>query len=582
MAENKIRVLPPEVVNKISAGEVVERPASVVKELIENSVDAGARRIIVEIKKGGAELIKVSDNGCGMSAPDAWLCLRRHSTSKLKTAGDLERVTTMGFRGEALPSIASVSRMSIKTRAAEDETGIVIHAEGGNVSREEIIAPPPGTEITVEQLFFNTPARRKFLKAASTELAHINNIITSQALGGAGIHFELFHNGKLLLRAPGTDNPEDRVLDLFGAELKELLIVFEAEESGASIKGLLSGPEYSRPRNSHMFFFVNGRPVNSKLLNHAVLEAYRPLIPGDRFPFTSLFVRVDPGMADVNIHPRKTEVKFLDPGKIHAMVGGAVREALNTGASVPFVFKNGSGGDYNRQSRIFEAVKKYSSKETAPEPGFDFMPGYKTGGKPSDEYPRESAALRTLFQAHSAYIVSEDEAGLILIDQHAAHEKILYEKLRLQHEKGGIPVQNLLSPRAVETSAKEASFIRENAGLLEKSGFSAENFGRNAFILRTIPAALEKADPVRLFLDIVSDLLETGKPGGFEKILDGILCSAACRAAVKAGEKLEQEEMQWIVSELGGLTAPYSCPHGRPSMIRLEFSDIAKKFRRTP
>ncbi len=581
MAENKIRVLPPEVVNKISAGEVVERPASVVKELIENSVDAGAQRITVEIKKGGSELIKVSDNGCGMSAPDARLCLHRHSTSKLRTAEDIERVATLGFRGEALPSIASVSRMSIKTRAADDETGIFIHADGGEASREEIIAPAAGTEITVEQLFFNTPARRKFLKSASTELAHISNIITSQALAGPGIHFELFHNGKLLIRAPRTNNPEDRVLDLFGAELKGHLISFEAEGGGAAVKGMLSGPEYSRTRNNCMFFFVNGRPVKSKLLNHAVLEACRPLIPGDRFPFISLFVHIDPAMVDVNIHPRKTEVKFLNPGGVHDLLGRTLREALNTGAGVPSVFKNAAGGDYNRQSRIFEAVHKYTSGDTAAAPAFNFLPA-RAGETPPDENINESSAARPLAQANSMYIISEDEAGLILIDQHAAHEKILYEKLRAQYERGGIPVQNLLSPCAVELSAKESAFVEENLELLEKSGFSAEPFGQNAFLVRTVPAALEKADPKRLFLDMASDLSEAGKPLEFEKMINGIICSAACHAAVKAGEKLEQEEMRWIVSALGGLSSPYSCPHGRPSMIRLEFSEIAKKFRRSP
>ncbi len=578
MAANKIRVLPVEIVNKISAGEVVERPASVVKELVENSVDAEAGRIIVEIGKGGSELIRTSDDGCGMSDDDALLCMDRHSTSKLETAGDIARVTTLGFRGEALPSIASVSRMSISTRSQDDETGIVIHAEGGRIKRREKTASPPGTEVSVRDLFFNTPARRKFLKSVSTELAHISNIVTAQALARPDIHFELTHNGRLLLRAPRADKLPDRLLALFGPEASRNLIPFKKEQGGALAEGMLSSPEYTRTQNNCMFFFVNGRAVKSRLLHHAVLLAYRPLIPADRFPFICLFVSVDPGLVDVNIHPRKTEVKFLNPGRMHDFIEGAVKDSLNTAASLPPAFKENEEGASASRTRIFEAVGKYASGENGDGPLFDFSPGYKSGS--GDEAPRAHAGKAPM-QARSSYIVTEDSESIIIIDQHAAHEKILYEKLRSQYEKGGIPVQNLLSPCTVEPGPAESTLLRENLDRLEKAGFSAEDFGQNAFILRTVPAALEKAEPGRLFLDIASDLLETGQPDELEKTINRILCSAACHAAVKAGDRLEVEEMRWIVAALGRLRSPYSCPHGRPSMIRLEFNELAKKFRRT-
>lgn len=575
MAENKIRVLPVEIVNKISAGEVVERPASVVKELVENSVDAGAERITVEIRKGGSELIKTADDGCGMSDEDALLCMERHSTSKLETAGDIGRVTTLGFRGEALPSIASVSRMSIKTRSEDYETGIVVHAEGGRIKRREKTAAPPGTEVNVRDLFFNTPARRKFLKSVSTELAHISNIVTSQALSRADIHFELIHNGKFLLRAPRADKLRDRLLALFGAEAARHLIPFEKEREGAVAGGMLSNPEYSRTQNNCMFFFVNGRAVKSRLLHHAVLQAYRPLIPADRFPFICLFISVDPGLVDVNIHPRKTELKFLSPGKIHDFIENAVRDALNTPDSLPSMLKE--NGNSASRAAIFEAVGKYASEKKHSEHVFDFTPGYKH----SPGEPGAASGGKTPLQAGLSYIITEDAEGIIIIDQHAAHEKILYEKLRSQHEKGLIPVQHLLSPCTVEPGAAESALLRENLGQLKKAGFEAEDFGPNAFILRTVPAALEKAEPGRLFLDMASDLLETGQPAELEKIINRILCSAACHAAVKAGDRLEVEEMSWIVSALGKLNSPYSCPHGRPSMIRLEFNELARRFKRT-
>ncbi len=580
--ETDIRILPDDVVNKISAGEVVERPASAVKELVENSVDAGAGRIIVELLKGGSELIRVSDNGRGMTEKDAELSIERHSTSKLRSSEDIGRVLTLGFRGEALPSIASVSQMKIKTRHEGEETGILLDIDAGRITRKEKIAPPPGTEISVEHLFFNTPARRKFLKTVPTELGHISSIVTSEALPLLNIHFELWHNGKLLIRAPETSKLYDRIIELYGPDLEGSLVPIEAGRDDIRIEGMISSPQFSRTQASLMQFFVNGRPVKSRLLAHAALEEYRPLIPGDRYPFMAVFISMDPSLADVNIHPRKTEVKFLSPDRIHSLMGKAVRDALNTAASVPSAFGEASAHGGAGSKNVFESVRRYASKSFLSEPGFVFMPGAGSPEKTGHSVNAGDSSLsRSLVQAKSMYIIYEDESGLVLIDQHAAHEKILYEKLLAAHNRGGIPVQNLLTPYTIEVSREEAFFLEENAGAFSKAGFCFENFGEKTFILRSVPAAMDKADPKRLFLDMVSDLMETGKPSHLEKDINRVLSSAACHGAVKAGEKLSQEEMRWITSEISRLESPYSCPHGRPSMIRIDFSEIAKKFKRT-
>lgn len=570
MAQGRIRVLPPEVAGKISAGEVVERPASAVKELLENSVDAGASKITVEIKKGGSELIRVSDDGCGMNRADALLSLERHSTSKLRDESGIGHVVTLGFRGEALPSIASVSKFRMSTRPADEETGVIIEAEGGRIRREEITARPPGTEIRVEHLFFNTPARRKFLKSPSTETSHINNIACAQAAACLQIHFELVHNGRLFFRLPRAGSLRERVLGIFGSELENFLIDVEKEKNGVRVSGVISAPGYTRTQGNRMLFFVNGRPVRSRIFTHALLESYRPLIPGDRFPFSAIFLEIDPQLVDVNIHPRKTEVKFMEPGAIHGLLGLAAEEALNSREPEKYVF-GGAAPKQGGQSGIFEAVRRFTSTGADFQPAFEFAPG---------RLPDAAGAPSHLFQAQNSYIVAEDKCGLIIIDQHAAHERILYEKLKKHYSEGFIPAQRLLAPHPCEFSAGEAAFIEDNLELLGKSGFTAEPFGQNSFILRTIPAELKKADPGRLFSDVVSDLMETGICGELKKNIDRIICSSACRGAVMAGDRLGPDEMRWIVAELFRLDQPHSCPHGRPAVIRLDFSEIARKFKR--
>ncbi len=602
----KIQILPEEVINKIAAGEIVERPASVVKELVENSIDAGATRITVEIKKGGRDLIKVTDNGKGMTREDALLSLERHSTSKIRTAEEIENIDTLGFRGEALPSIAAVSRMELTTRATEAEAGVRIKLEGNKVKTVRETGCPVGTSVSVEQLFFNTPARRKFLKTIPTEMGHIINTLSQEALTRRETSFELTHNGKLILKAPAGTNLLERILYLYGNDMRDSLIPFDGKNDWIEARGFLAKPEYARSGTQLMVTFVNKRPVRSKILSHAILAGYRPLLPRDRFPAIFLFIEIKPELIDVNIHPQKSEVKFQETNAVHDFVSQLIGDSLGKGETVPELLP-GTGLDAKREKGIKEAVEKYmAGKSPLPPLSRDCNPpfdpplirgvgGIKEGGIARYEQTTlgempvtgEGTAEREkisdyvpMAQLHNTYIAAETRESIILIDQHAAHERILYEQLGEEFKKTRIASQRLLIPFSIELSRAGAALISEKTDVFNSAGFDVEHFGENSFTLRAIPASLNRAEPRRLFLEVVDDLLTLGKIKEQSEFMDKMITVMACRGAIKAGDKLQEDEMRGLIQNLSKTQSPYFCPHGRPTIIRLTLRELEKRFKR--
>jgi DNA mismatch repair protein MutL len=586
----KIQILPEEVINKIAAGEIVERPASVVKELVENSIDAGATRITVEIKKGGRDLIKVTDNGKGMTREDALLSLERHSTSKIRTAEEIENIDTLGFRGEALPSIAAVSRMELTTRATEAEAGVRIRLEGNKVKTVRETGCPAGTSVSVEQLFFNTPARRKFLKTIPTEMGHIINTLSQEALTRRETSFELTHNGKLLLKAPAGTDLLERILYLYGNDMRDSLIPFDGKNDWIEARGFLAKPEYARSGTQLMVTFVNKRPVRSKILSHAILAGYRPLLPRDRFPAIFLFIEIKPELIDVNIHPQKSEVKFQETNAVHDFVSQLMGDSLGKGETVP-KFPSGTPAGKEREKGIREAVEKYMGRgkqltreREAKEGG---TARYEQTTLSEMPVTGEAAAEREkisdyvpMAQLHNTYIVAETRESIVLIDQHAAHERILYEQLGEEFKKTRIASQRLLIPFSIELSRAGAALISEKTDVFNSAGFDVEHFGENSFTLRAIPASLNRAEPRRLFLEVVDDLLTLGKIKEQSEFMDKMITVMACRGAIKAGDKLQEDEMRGLIRNLSKTQSPYFCPHGRPTVIRLTLIELEKRFKR--
>ena len=581
----KIQILPEEVINKIAAGEIVERPASVVKELVENSIDAGATRITVEIKKGGRDLIRVADNGKGMTREDALLSLERHSTSKIRTAEEIENIDTLGFRGEALPSIAAVSRMELTTRATEAEAGVRIRLEGNKIKTVRETGCPAGTSVSVEQLFFNTPARRKFLRTIPTEMGHITNTLSQEALTRRETSFELTHNGKLLLKAPAGTDLLERILYLYGNDMRDSLIPFDGRNDWIEAHGFLAKPECDRSGTHLMITFVNKRPVRSKILSHAILAGYRPLLPRDRFPAIFLFIEIKPELIDVNIHPQKSEVKFQETNAVHDFVSQLIGDSLGKGETIPELLP-GTGPDAKRVEGIKEAVKKYMAGAGS-HPVERGTARYEQTTLGEMPVTGEGAAEREnisdyvpMAQLHNTYIVAETRESIVLVDQHAAHERILYEQLGEEFKKTRIASQRLLIPFSIELSRAGAALISEKTDVFNSAGFDVEHFGENSFTLRAIPASLNRAEPRRLFLEVVDDLLTPGKIKEQSEFMDKMITIMACRGAIKAGDKLQEDEMRALIRNLSKTQSPYFCPHGRPTVIRLTLRELEKRFKR--
>lgn len=621
-----IRILPEILSNKIAAGEVVERPASVVKELVENALDAGSSRIIVEVEKGGRKLIRVSDNGCGMSYDDALLSVERYATSKIRDDADLFSIRTLGFRGEALPSIAAVSRFVMETRAESSDSGTRIEIQGGTLRNVSELGAPVGTMITVKDLYFNTPARRKFMKSAGTEMGHIGDTLAGIALGQPGVRFSLLHNGKDLRNWPAVDNPLQRAGDVLGQNLQRELCPVGYEGENIRISGRISLPSQYRATSSSIYLYVNGRWIKDRMVQHAIFSGYRGRLMKGQFPLAVLFITLAPDQVDVNVHPAKSEVRFVQQKAVHQAVSHAVSAALRQAGYDKEVGNDGADEipaahlPENRQSfsartlpfseaekippphpsEISEGLSSYASLTGEKETVTPFQQKEEEVSAHRQSIPAENTSdinripdkrqgkktfreLRIIGQFHRTYILCESDRGLILIDQHAAHERIVYEELKERAAKHKSLSQRLLIPETLELSYKETAMMEKLLPRFAENGFEIEPFGGNTFAVKSAPAILAEKEISPLIAEILERMTEIGvdTEADLEKNRDEMLILTACHGAVRAGQTLSREEMQALLRQMDQCENPSNCPHGRPTWIRWGVRFLEKSFRRT-
>jgi DNA mismatch repair protein MutL len=679
----KIHVLPERVANQIAAGEVVERPASVVKELLENALDAGSTRIRIQVEAGGKKLIQITDNGCGMVRDDAMLAFERHATSKIKNTEDLLSISTLGFRGEALPSIASVARLHLETRAEEEAAGTVLEINGGKILRVEEAGLPLGTSITIRDLFFNTPARKKFLRSESTELSHIASLVTHYALAHPEKHIELHSATNALLVAPPVTDHRERVYQVFGRETLDQLIPLAAvqplerlglpqpppwrsgggaiAESAAEGEGLQTGvsashefgdlrlhgfvskPEIQKLNRNSIYIFVNGRLIRDRLIQHAITEAYRNILPPTVFPVVLLFMEMPTAEVDVNVHPSKTEVRFRQQTVIHDFARESIRAALmkarpvpqflteigaqpsaNPGLSSPLrsnphfaadslpadglqrapwrdLYQPATEGGFALQapavptiaaSFAFEggiAVEANAavSLERAPEGAIAQQPVPDHGCAPpiaQEPHPAPTLeslrTLRPLGQIRNSFILAVNEDGLWIIDQHVAHERVLFERILRQRAAQRVESQRLLMPLVIELTLAQQAIFSDIAEELARNGFEAEPFGARSVAVKVAPAGVDAAQIEHMLSEIFEQLTREDQAINLEAVRTRIAASIACHAAIKVNMPLEQNKMEWLLAELAKTEHPMSCPHGRPVVLRYSMQDIQKAFKR--
>ena len=672
----RIHVLPEHVANKIAAGEVVERPASVVKELLENALDAGATRIKISIEAGGKKLIQITDNGCGMVRDDAMLAFERHATSKIKDAEDLLSVATLGFRGEALPSIASVSRLHLETCAEKASSGTILEINGGKIARVEEAGLPEGTSITVRDLFFNTPARKKFLKAESTELSHIASLVTHYALAHPEKHFELHSATNAMLVAPPVAGYSERVYQVFGKETLDQLIPLaavqplervglpqpppwrskesdnEGEASPADpgemrLHGFVSKPEIQKLNRNSIFVFVNGRLIRDRLVQHGLTEAYRNITPPTVYPVVLLFLELPPGEVDVNVHPSKTEVRFRQPSVMHDFVRDTVRAALMKArpapqftteihahatagsgltpgareweppsdldsasgaparplyepasgfalqapaappASARFQFEGGIALEANAAIPVARALETRFTEavpDTIPDngcaPAIDAPRSENENASQEDSTLAALSTLRPLGHIRNSFILAVNDDGLWIVDQHVAHERVLFERILRQRTAQKVESQRLLMPIILELSPAQQAVFSEIAGELQHNGFEAEPFGARSVAVKVAPAGVDAAAVEHMLHELLDQISREEQSLNLEKIRARIAASIACHAAIKVNMPLEQNKMDWLLEELAKTDHPMSCPHGRPVVLRYSVKDIQKAFKR--
>lgn len=594
-----IQILPDTLINKIAAGEVVERPASVVKELVENALDAGATDIAVDAEQAGRRLIRISDNGGGMSREDARIAFERHATSKISSEQDLEQITTMGFRGEALSSIASVAQVRLLTAQQGAAAGTLIEIDGGVVKTVAEAAAAPGTIIEVNHLFYNTPARLKFLKSPSTELSHIIDAVSHQAMAHPAVRFRLTHDTKSLLDLPSTASLHDRAFQVFGRELSDNLREFYGTREPVRVFGLIGQPNYSRADKSYQEFYVNKRYVRNPALSHALYQAYSDLLMRDRHPAGFIFLELAPSLVDVNVHPAKAEVRFRNQSQIHDLVREVIREALCRSPAAPELSPDrtaSSGGG------VREAVADYLVSSTGPDCRAKAQSPHFFGRRKSDltanlPLPHDAAPSETVepmaafpsfekevlipvAQVHNSYIVAQFADGMALIDQHAAHERVLFERLQNQHRLGTVAVQDLLLPIQVELSSSERERLQDHLQELRDMGFVIEAFGGGTFLIKAVPALVVGGDYKQLFFDILDEIKVHGKNGKIESLRNDILSVLACHPAIKVHRRLSLREMEDLIRNLFSCRMPHSCPHGRPTVVRFSIDEIRKMFKR--
>lgn len=608
--KQKIQILPEQLCNQIAAGEVVERPASVVKELLENSFDAGATEICIEVERGGKRLIRIVDDGCGMGRDDAFLCLERHATSKIRNEADLFALHTLGFRGEALPSIASVCRMHLQSCVPGGEEGWEIVAEGGQIKRAGAIGIPPGTSIEVRDLFFNTPARRKFLRKDETEFGHIADIVTRLALASPGVQFRLLHNGRALIEVYRQSGLAERIGALLGRPLLADLIPVDADGgSDLKLRGFVSQPSVHRSTTGAMYTFINGRYIRDRVVQHALLDGFRNILVKGRYPVVVLFLEIDPSLVDVNVHPTKHEVRFRDQRLVHDFITSAVREVLrpsgwlkepgahesSIAADLPHSSERPIGSvtpaaetvrDYRHE--VQESLQLYgrtqpSLAERAYTPPVSPVPPILPLPVRADFVETQGffCSLRIIGQYRNSYIVCQDGNDLVLIDQHAAHERIGFERIRKQFLSGRIERQALLFPVVIELDFREAEQFGGQLEHLDRLGFDIEHFGGKSFVLKGVPRFLDQTEAEQLVRDIASETTLIGKSVLAEDSLDKVFILMACHGVIRANQALTLPEMSALLKELDSADFSAHCPHGRPVMVRQGLADIEKMFKRS-
>ncbi len=585
---SRIRLLPDIVASQVAAGEVVERPASVVKELIENSIDAGARKIEILIRRGGISLVRVIDDGCGMDRDDALLSLERHATSKIRSAADLAAIATLGFRGEALPSIASVSRFRLTTRELSAVAGTEIIVNGGKIDIVRDGGEAPGTQVEVRSLFYNLPARRKFLRSENTETRNIEHQLQLQAIGHPQIAFAFVRDARLVFQLPPAASLHDRIRDLHGNELLErLLPVNGAGLNKIDVSGLIGQAGLSRQTRTQQLVFVNGRAVESPVVTAALREGYHTALMKGQFPVTFLFLHLDPASVDVNVHPTKREVRFRDPTAVREAVVNSIRRTLE-----------GGRGDWQEKFRApaatipEEAIVDVASRPESLSPAAtpqrvipsraDGEGPHKLSGESSRQEMRKPPSTTQQFQIigvlNKLYILMENADGLVLVDQHAAHERILFEELRRRMEEQGVLSQKLLIPQTFDLPPRDAEWVERNLPILQKMGIGVEGFGPNTFKIDSLPAFLQASDPISFMQRVIDDLKSASNSSS--ALREEMIAMTVCRHAVKANDPLRYLEIEKLIQDLLECDLPYCCPHGRPTMIQISLAELEKKFGR--
>jgi DNA mismatch repair protein MutL len=591
-----IKILPANVASQIAAGEVVERPASVVKELVENSIDAGARKLRVETEAGGIRRIRVDDDGSGVPSKEVELAFMRHATSKLSSAEDLSHITTLGFRGEALASIAAVSRMSFETRTAADPAGTSVRLEAGTLHSRTPSGRPSGTSVTVSDLFFNLPVRRKFLRSERTERGHIDRWLTRYAMAYPNTSFEVVHSGRTTFQSVGNGRLRDVLISVYGLEIGASAIEIAPErnpsELGIEVSGLVCPPAIHRANRAYITLFVNGRWISDSQLTYAVVQAYHTFLPGGRYPLAVVMLRLPPEDVDVNVHPAKAQVRFTQSDSVFRAVQKAVRRTLLELAPVPTVstaagLRSGASdttwstvhtADMNAQLQRLESKPRHldAGLERSPQlPQLDTVQG-RAGPRPAGG---RLPPLRVIGQVGTTYIVAEGPDGIYLIDQHAAHERILFERIMEDRARSAVASQTLLEPLAFAPSPESSPVLEEHLDELSSVGFQMEPFGKGTLLVRALPAVVGSQSPAEILEDIASALLSGDRPMA-DSTENAVALEVCKRAAIKAGQVMAHEEMVELIGELEQCASPRTCPHGRPTMIHLSAEQLARDFGR--
>ncbi len=575
-----IRVLSDKVASQIAAGEVVERPASVVKELVENSIDSGARNVQVETRGGGKQFIRVTDDGGGVPADEVELAFHRHSTSKLTTADDLARITTLGFRGEALASIAAVSHMTFTTRAAGEPVGTLVRLEGGRVVTRQESGRPPGTAVTIENLFFNVPARLKFLRTEQTERRHIDRWLTRYAMAYPKVRFTLNHDGRNVFQSPGLGQLRDVMVSVFGLDIGAAVLEiseFQSPTSDIQVTGFVSPPSLHRANRTYITTFVNGRWVQDASLTYAIIQAYHTLLPGRRYPLAVVMAALPPEDVDVNVHPAKSEVRFRDGDVVFRAVQKTVRRTLLDRAPVPTFTPPSTAWPGLKTKGREERRERLASLRPRPAAEQLRFEGELVAATESTDGPLPP--LRVVGQLGTTYIVAEGPEGMYLIDQHAAHERVLFERLLAERQRAAVASQALLEPQPVELAPEAASLLEEHLEVLNGLGFQVEPFGGTTMLVRALPALVAETEPGQVLEDVAAALLAGAAPLG-ARVEETVARQVCKRAAVKAGQVLERAEMEELMRALERCASPRTCPHGRPTMIHLSVVQLAREFGR--